>query len=84
VINAGIADPLVPSACQDEMRFDQVCYDLPELRIVMRDGAEPWEDLAVKLVPKWPGFHYMTRGFASQYFPRVIIDYANTGGGDKT
>ena len=44
VANAGIAGPRVPSECQNVMHFDQVCYDFPELRIVMRHGAEPWED----------------------------------------
>jgi ribonuclease BN (tRNA processing enzyme) len=47
VSNAGIAGPRFPSACQDVMLFDEVCYDFPELRIVMRHGAEPWEALAV-------------------------------------
>jgi predicted TIM-barrel fold metal-dependent hydrolase len=82
-VNAGIAGPRVPSACQDVMHFDQVCYDFPELRIVMRHGAEPWEELAVKLMLKWPGLHYMTSAFAPKYYPRAIIDYANTRGADK-
>jgi predicted TIM-barrel fold metal-dependent hydrolase len=51
MFNAGVPGPRVPGACQDVMHFDQVCYDFPELRIVMRHGAEPWEDLAVKLIP---------------------------------
>jgi predicted TIM-barrel fold metal-dependent hydrolase len=83
VVNAGVAGPRVPSACQDVMHFDQVCYDFPELRIVMRHGAEPWEELAVKLMLKWPGLHYMTSAFAPRYYPRAIIDYANTRGSDK-
>ena len=83
VVNAGIAGPRVPSACQDVMHFDQVCYDLPELRIVMRHGAEPWEELAVKLMLKWPGLFYMTSAFAPRYYPKAIIDYANTRGADK-
>jgi len=83
VVNAGIAGPRVPSACQDVMHFDQVCYDFPELRIVMRHGAEPWEELAVKLMLKWPGLHYMTSAFAPKYYPKAIIDYANTRGADK-
>ena len=83
LVNAGIAGPRVPSACQDVMHFDQVCYDFPELRIVMRHGAEPWEELAVKLMLKWPGLHYMTSAFAPRYYPRAIIDYANSRGGDK-
>ena len=83
VVNAGIAGPRVPSACQDVMHFDQVCYDFPELRIVMRHGAEPWQELAVKLMLKWPGLFYMTSAFAPKYYPRAIIDYANTRGADK-
>ncbi|MGW9205555.1 amidohydrolase family protein [Embleya sp. NPDC055664] len=83
VSNAGIAGPRVPSACQDVMHFDQVCYDFPELRIVMRHGAEPWEDLAVKLMLKWPGLYYMTSAFAPKYYPKAIVDYANTRGADK-
>jgi predicted TIM-barrel fold metal-dependent hydrolase len=83
IANAGIAGPRVPSACQDVMHFDQVCYDFPDLRIVMRHGAEPWEDLAVKLMLKWPGLHYMTSAFAPRYYPKAVVDYANTRGSDK-
>jgi uncharacterized protein len=83
IVNAGIAGPRVPSACQDVMHFDQVCYDFPELRIVMRHGAEPWEELAVKLMLKWPGLHYMTSAFAPRYYPKAVVDYANTRGADK-
>jgi uncharacterized protein len=83
IVNAGVAGPRVLSACQDVMHFDQVCYDFPELRIVMRHGAEPWEELAVKLMLKWPGLHYMTSAFAPKYYPKAIIDYANTRGADK-
>ncbi|MCU1462001.1 MAG: hypothetical protein JWO37_2076 [Acidimicrobiales bacterium] len=83
VANAGIAGPRLPSACQDVMHFDQVCYDFPELRIVMRHGAEPWEALAVKLMLKWPGLYYMTSAFAPKYYPKAIVDYANTRGADK-
>ena len=83
IANAGIAGPRLPSACQDVMHFDQVCYDFPDLRIVMRHGAEPWEELAVKLMLKWPGLFYMTSAFAPRYYPKAIIDYANTRGADK-
>jgi predicted TIM-barrel fold metal-dependent hydrolase len=83
VVNAGIAGPRLRSACQHVMHFDDVCYDFPELRIVMRHGAEPWEELAVKLMLKWPGLHYMTSAFAPKYYPKAIVDYANTRGADK-
>jgi predicted TIM-barrel fold metal-dependent hydrolase len=83
IANAGIVGPRVPSGCQDVARFDQVCYDFPELQVVMCHGAEPWTDLAVKLMLKWPGLHFMTSGFAPKYYPAPIIEYANTRGRDK-
>jgi len=83
IVNAGIAGPRFPSACQDVMHFDEVCFDFPELTIIMRHGAEPWEDLAVKLMLKWPGLYYMTSAFAPKYYPKAIIDYANTRGTEK-
>jgi predicted TIM-barrel fold metal-dependent hydrolase len=83
VLNAGVPGPRVPGACQDVEHFDRVCYDFPELRVVMRHGAEPQQDLAVKLMLKWPGLHYMTSGFAPRYYPEAIIAYANTRGADK-
>ena len=51
------------------MHFDEVCYDFPELRIVMRHGAEPWEALAVKLMLKWPNLYYMTERVRAQVLP---------------
>lgn len=83
VVNAGIAGPRLPSACQHVELFDPVCYDFPDLKLVMRHGAEPWEALAVKLMIKWPNLFYMTSAFAPRYYPQAIIDYANTRGGDK-
>lgn len=82
-INAGIVGPRMPSWPQFVYRLDEVCYDFPELTIVIMHGAEPWADLAVKLMLKWPGLHYMTSAFAPKHYPKAIIDYANTRGADK-
>jgi predicted TIM-barrel fold metal-dependent hydrolase len=83
ILNAGVPGPRVPGACQDVIHFDQVCYDFPDLRVVMRHGAEPWEELAVKLMLKWPNLFYMTSGFAPRYYPKAVVDFANTRGSDK-
>ncbi|HEV8064925.1 MAG TPA: amidohydrolase family protein [Acidimicrobiales bacterium] len=83
ILNAGVPGPRLPMECQDVRHFDQVCYDFPELRIVMCHGAEPWEDLAVKLMLKWPGLFYMPSAFAPKYYPKAILDYANSRGADK-
>jgi hypothetical protein len=79
----GVPGPRVPMACQKVELLDEVCWFFPELTIVMRHGAEPWEDLAVKLMLKWPNLYYSTSAFAPRYYPKAIIDYANTRGADK-
>jgi predicted TIM-barrel fold metal-dependent hydrolase len=82
-VTAGVPGPRVPLAPQKVELFDQVCYDFPELTVVMRHGAEPWVDLAVKLMLKWPNLHYSTTAFAPKRYPQAIVDYANSRGADK-
>jgi len=80
---AGVPGPRVPMAPQKVELIDEVCWFFPELRFVMRHGAEPWTDLAVKLMLKWPNLYYSTSAFAPRHYPKAIIDYANTRGADK-
>ena len=82
-VTTGICGPRVPSACQETALIDEVCWFFPELKFVMRHGAEPWADLAVKLMLKWPNLYYSTSAFAPRYYPQAIIDYANSRGADK-
>ena len=63
--------------------IDDVMYDFPDLVFVTRHGCEPWTELAVKLMLKWPGLHYCTSAFAPKHYPKDIINYANTRGADK-
>ncbi len=79
----GVPGPRVPMACQKTELIDEVCWFFPELKFVMRHGAEPWDELAVKLMLKWPNLYYSTSAFAPRYYPQTIIDYANTRGADK-
>ena len=80
---AGVPGPRFPMWPQEVRLIDQVMYDFPELVFVTRHGCEPWEDLAVKLMLKWPNLYYSTTAFAPRYYPQAIIDYANTRGADK-
>ena len=80
---AGIPGPRVPFAPQEVSRIDIVMFDFPDLVFVTRHGCEPWEDLAVKLMLKWPNLYYSTSAFAPKYYPKAIIDYANSRGADK-
>jgi len=80
---AGVPGPRLPMAPQDVALLDEVCWFFPELRLVTRHGCEPWTDLAVKLMLKWPNLYYSTSAFAPRHYPRAIIDFANTRGADK-
>ena len=82
-ITVGVPGPRVPMAAQRVELLDEVCWFFPELRIVMRHGAEPWDELAVKLMRKWPNLYYSTSAFAPRRYPKSIIDFANKRGHDK-
>ncbi|WP_373490062.1 amidohydrolase family protein [Parasphingorhabdus sp.] len=83
LLNVGIPGPRIPMETQKVEHLDEICWFFPDLKVVMRHGAEPWEDLAVKLMLKWPNLYYSTSAFAPKHYPRAIINYANTRGADK-
>jgi predicted TIM-barrel fold metal-dependent hydrolase len=82
-VNVGIPGPRVKSDCQHIERVEEVLFDFPDLVFVMRHGAEPWVEHAVKLMVKWPNLHYSTSAFAPRYYPKAMIDYANTRGAER-
>ena len=83
LLNTGVPGPRFPMAPQHVERLDEVCYDFPDLVIVSRHGGEPWTELMVKLLLKWPGLHYSTSAFAPKHYPKAIINYASTRGVEK-
>jgi predicted TIM-barrel fold metal-dependent hydrolase len=82
-LNVGIPGPRVPGKSQDPFPLDEVCHFFPELTVIMQHGGEPWEELCVKLMLKWPNLYYMTSAFAPRYIPKAILKYLNTRGRDK-
>jgi predicted TIM-barrel fold metal-dependent hydrolase len=80
---AGVPGPRLRMEPQKVEYIDEVMYDFPELTFVTRHGCEPWQDLAVKLMLKWPNLYYSTSAFAPKHYPQAIINYANTRGSDK-
>ena len=82
-LTTGVPGPRVPMAAQEISRLDEVCWYFPDLKVVMRHGAEPWQALAVKLMLKWPNLYYSTSAFSPRHYPKEIIDFANTRGLDK-
>jgi len=82
-VQGGVPGPRVRMNSQHPGLVDEVCYDFPDLRFVFRHGCEPWVDLTVKLLLKWPNLYYSTTAFAPKYYPEAIVRFANTRGADK-
>lgn len=82
-INSGVPGPPLPSACQDPIHLDRVCFDFPDLTVVMAHGADPWWDLAIRLMIKWPNLHLMTSAYRPKYLPASLLHYMRTRGPDK-
>ena len=82
-INTGIPGPPKPGECQHPMHLDRVCYDFPRLRVSMAHGADPWWDVAIRLMLKYKGLHLMTSAYLPRYFPEELIHFMNTRGQDK-
>jgi uncharacterized protein len=79
----GIPGPRVPYACQHPGLLDEVVWFFPELKVVMRHGGDPWTDLCVKLLLKWPNLYYSTSAWAPKHYPRNVLEFANKRGRDK-
>lgn len=79
----GVPGPRLPMAPQKVELLDEICWFFPELKVVMRHGAEPWEKLAWKLMLKYPNLYYMTSAFAPKHYPQEIVNFANSRGADK-
>lgn len=82
-VNGGVPGPRVPYDVQHPGLVDEVCLHFPELKFVFRHCCEPWVDLTIKLLLKYPNLYYSTSGFAPKYYPAEIIAYANSRGADK-
>ncbi|MEK7693307.1 MAG: amidohydrolase family protein [Chloroflexota bacterium] len=82
-INTGIPGPPMPGKCQDPMYLDEVCVFFPELKLVMAHGADPWWDVAIRLMIKYRNLCLQTSAYAPRYFPPQLIQFMNTRGQDK-
>ncbi len=82
-INTGLPGPPVPGECQNPLHLDRVCFQLPELKICMAHGADPWWDVAIRLMIKYKNLHLMTSAYAPKYLPAELIHFMNTRGQDK-
>ncbi len=82
-VNTGLPGPPRPGECQHPMHLDRVCYELPELRVCMAHGADPWWAEAIRLMIKYANLRLMTSAYLPRYFPPELVHFMNTRGQDK-
>ena len=82
-VNTGIPGPPAPARVQDPIWLDEVCLFFPELKLVMAHGADPWWNVAIRLMLKYKNLHLMTSAFAPKYFPPELVHFMNTRGKNK-
>ena len=82
-INTGIPGPPVAGECQNPMYLDRVCLHFPQLKLIMQHGADPWWDIAMRLMLKYRNLYMMTSAYSPKYLPESVIHFMNTRGKNK-
>ena len=82
-VNTGIPGPPLPGRCQDPMHLDEVCLFFPELTIIMAHGADPWWEVAIRLMLKYPNLYLKTSAYAPKYLPKCLLDFMDSRGTHK-
>lgn len=82
-INTGIPGPPIPGEVQHPMHLDRVCVRFPELRLCMIHGADPWWDVAIRLLLKYSNLRLMTSAWSPKRLPESLLHYMRTRGKNK-
>ena len=82
-MNTGLPGPPIPGEAQNPIHLDRVCVRFPELALCMIHGADPWWDVAIRLMIKYPKLHLMTSAWAPKYLPESLLHFMRTRGKKK-
>jgi uncharacterized protein len=82
-INTGIPGPPIPGEVQNPIHLDRVCVRFPELKLCMMHGADPWWDVAIKLMIKYRNLRLMTSAWSPKRLPEELLHYLRTRGKDR-
>ncbi len=82
-VNTGIPGPPLPAEPQDPIHLDRVCIRFPELRLCMIHGADPWWDVAIRLMLKYRNLRLMTSAWSPKRLPESLLHYMRTRGTDR-
>jgi uncharacterized protein len=82
-INTGLPGPPIPGEVQNPIHLDRVCYYFPELKLSMIHGADPWWDVAIRLMLKYANLRLMTSAWSPKRLPESLLHFMRTRGQDR-
>jgi len=82
-VNTGLPGPPIPGEVQNPIHLDRVCVRFPELKLCMIHGADPWWDVAIKLMIKYRNLRLMTSAWSPKRLPEELLHYMRTRGQDR-
>jgi predicted TIM-barrel fold metal-dependent hydrolase len=82
-MNTGMPGPPLPAEPQNPIHIDRVCYRFPELKLSMIHGADPWWDVAIRLLGKYENLRLMTSAWSPEYLPESLLHFMRTRGKDR-
>ena len=60
------------------MLLDDVAIDFPDCPIIIAHPSWPWQDEALSVAMHKPNVYIDLSGWSPKYFPKQLIQYANT------
>jgi predicted TIM-barrel fold metal-dependent hydrolase len=79
----GIPGPPISGEAQHPMHLDRVCQRFPELKLCMHHGADPWWDVAIRLMMKYSNLRLMTSAWAPRRLPAELLRFMRGRGGNR-
>ena len=60
------------------MHVDDVAVDFPDLRIILAHPSFPWQEEALAVCQHKPNVYIDLSGWSPNYFPEILVKYANS------
>lgn len=82
-INTGMPGPPIPGEVQNPIHLERVCVRFPELKLCMIHGADPWWDIAIRMLIKYENLRLMTSAWSPKRLPQSLLHFMRTRGKTK-
>jgi predicted TIM-barrel fold metal-dependent hydrolase len=82
-LNTGLPGPPLPGEVQNPIHLDRVCVRFPELKLCMMHGADPWWDVAIRLMIKYANLRLVTSAWSPRHLPASLLHFMSTRGKNR-